>query len=96
MLIFFAHDAADNIFPHNVPDYQSLLTNQVIRDMGFFHIFSMIYFSGLLSLATRWQPLNDKFLICFFLFLFFFLVVQSFFGKKFYITLLCFRISVSK
>lgn len=88
----FAHNSACNIFPHNVPDDQSLLTKQVIRDMGFFHNLSMIYFSGLLTLATRWQPLNNKFLICVCVFL----IVQSFFRKKFYITLLCFRISVSK
>ena len=59
-----------HVFPHNVPDYQSLLTNKVIKAIGVFHTFSMkdLFLGGLLSLATRWQRLNNKVLICPFFF----------------------------
>lgn len=50
------------IFPHNIQDYQSLLTNRAIRAIGVFHVFVKSMLLGILSLATRWQPLNNKYL----------------------------------
>lgn len=84
----FPHDVPDNLFPDNVPDYQSLLINQVIRATGLFHIFSM---KGLFwEVYYLWPPDGSLWAINSLSF-----IIQSFLNK-FYIILLCFRISVSK